>query len=111
MTDIDAFDRRLLAAVQHNGAATTAELSEIAHLSPSQCSRRLQRLAAAGVIARRAAILDPAALGLGVTAFVQVSLQSHSDAQIAAFRERVLALRRCWSAPRSPARRTMCSRS
>ncbi|MGI9169262.1 MAG: Lrp/AsnC family transcriptional regulator, partial [Caulobacteraceae bacterium] len=90
MADLDEFDLRLLAAVQRDGAMTQAELGRRAHLSGSQCSRRLQRLAAAGVIDHYAALLDPRALGLGVTVYVSVSLRSHSDDDIKAFRRRVL---------------------
>lgn len=92
MVDLDEFDRRLLAAIQRDGALTHAQLGERAHLSGSQCSRRLQRLAAAGVIDHYAAILDPRALGLGVAAYVSITLRSHSDEDIKAFRQRVLEL-------------------
>ena len=108
MVRLDLFDVKLLGAIQQNGALTAAELGEVTHLSGSQCSRRLQRLAAAGVIDRYAAILDPRSLGLGVVAYVSISLQSHSDRDIGAFRERFRGCPRRSSAPRSPARPTTC---
>ena len=40
MADLDQYDRRILAALQKNGALTNGALSEIVRLSPSQCSRR-----------------------------------------------------------------------
>ncbi|MHB8529398.1 MAG: Lrp/AsnC family transcriptional regulator [Caulobacteraceae bacterium] len=92
MFEPDEFDLRLLAAIQRDGALTHSELGAIAHLSGSQCSRRLQRLLSSGVIDHYAAILSARALGLGVTAYVLVSLRSHSDADIKAFKDRILTI-------------------
>jgi DNA-binding Lrp family transcriptional regulator len=76
---IDATDRRLLAALQRDGQATSETLGATLHLSPSQAGRRRQRLEAAGVITGYRAVVDPAAAGLGVEAFVQVVMAAHSD--------------------------------
>ena len=46
----------LLERVQRAGDATNAELGEAVHLSPSQISRRLARLADVGIIAGQAAL-------------------------------------------------------
>lgn len=82
---IDRYDLALLDAVQRDGLATNAALGEAVHLSASQVSRRLTRLAEAGIIARHAALLDPAAIGLGVTAFAHVTLERHGRSQSDAF--------------------------
>ncbi len=82
---IDRYDLALLDAVQRDGLATNAALGEAVHLSASQVSRRLTRLAEAGIIARHAALLDPAAVGLGVTAFAHVTLERHGRSQSDAF--------------------------
>src|SRR5512145_492949 len=74
---IDRYDLALLDAVQHHGNATNAVLGAAVHLSASQISRRLQRLTDAGIIAGHAALLDAAAIGLGVTAFAHVVLERH----------------------------------
>ena len=91
-TLIDRYDLKLLAAVQRNGHATNAELGEQAGLSASQASRRVQRLAEAGVIAGYTALLDPATLGLGVTAYAQVLLERHDTSRPQAFEKQVSAL-------------------
>lgn len=78
MTPIDPYDRLLLDALQHNCLLTNAELAEIVHLSPSQCSRRRARLEEAGVIARSAAILDREQVGLSLLTFVFVTLSTHN---------------------------------
>lgn len=74
MSQIDAIDRKILAHVQRHGRATHVELAEAVHLSAPQCFRRLRALEERGVVRGWSAQLDPAALGLGVTAFVAVSI-------------------------------------
>ena len=74
---IDAMDRKILALLQNNARITSAELSESVNLSPSQCHRRWRRLEELGLIRGYAALLDPQKLGLGVEAFVNVSLEKH----------------------------------
>ncbi|MBV8474844.1 MAG: Lrp/AsnC family transcriptional regulator [Hyphomicrobiales bacterium] len=82
---MDAFDIRILAALQEDGRLTNAELAEKAGLSPSQCSRRRAALEEAGVIASYRATLSPEALGLEVLVFVQVTLATHSPDNAARF--------------------------
>ncbi|MCK2088966.1 Lrp/AsnC family transcriptional regulator [Thauera aromatica] len=89
---VDRHDLALLDALQRSGNATNAVLGEHVHLSASQVSRRLQRLQDAGLIAGYAALLDPAALGLGVTAFAHVTLERHGAQRPDAFESGVAAL-------------------
>lgn len=86
---LDATDRRILNALQENARLSNVELSEQVHLSPSQCHRRLKRLEDAGVVAGYAARLDPEAVGLGVTAFVSVTLGKHGENPAARFADAV----------------------
>lgn len=89
---IDRYDLALLDSLQRNGNATNAALGDSVHLSASQISRRLQRLADAGIIAGHAALLDPTAIGLGVTAFAQVILERHGNTRSDAFESAAAAL-------------------
>ena len=89
---LDRYDLALLERVQRAGEATNAELGEAVHLSPSQVSRRLARLAEVGIIKGRAALLDAAAIGLTVTAFAQVILERHGPPQSDAFESAAAAL-------------------
>ena len=82
---LDRTDLLLLAELQHAGRLTNAELSERVHLSPSACLRRVQRLERDGVIAGYRAEVDPARLGLDLTAFVRVQLARHDAPAIEAF--------------------------
>lgn len=83
--ELDRTDLLLLAALQHEGRLTNADLAERVHLSPSACLRRVQRLERDGVIAGYAAQVDPERLGLGLQAFVRVQLAKHDAASIEAF--------------------------
>ncbi len=86
---LDGFDRRLLAALQEDGAASNQSLADRVGLSPSQVSRRRARLESTGVIRRYRAELDPRRVGLTVTAFVQVRLSQHSPENARRFRDLV----------------------
>jgi DNA-binding Lrp family transcriptional regulator len=63
MSDLDDFDRRLLAAVQRDASLTSDELSQSIGLSPSAVQRRLKKLRADGVISAIRATIDPAKVG------------------------------------------------
>ena len=82
---IDRFDRRILAELSGAGRLTAVELAGRVGLSPSACTRRLQALEANGVIAGYRAMVDQSALGLGVTAFVEVTLERQNDEALKAF--------------------------
>jgi Lrp/AsnC family leucine-responsive transcriptional regulator len=88
---LDSFDRRILAELQAQGDAGPLELSERVHLSPSQCSRRIQRLKSEGYIDRTVALLSREHLNLKVTAYVLITLRSHKAEAIEAFHRLVRA--------------------
>ena len=75
---MDEFDLKLLRALQQDGRLTNNDLAERVGLSASQCSRRRMALEEAGVIEGYQATLSAPALGLGVIAFVRVTLAAHS---------------------------------
>lgn len=92
---LDAFDLRLLAALQADGQLSVQELAARVGLSASQCSRRRARLEQDGVIASYHARLDRRRLGFDVVAFVQVTLARHSPDNAKHFRalvERIPAI-------------------
>lgn len=89
---LDNFDRSILLLLQERGDLGPSELSAHIHLSPSQCSRRLQRLKDEGYIERTVAMLNPDRLNLGISAYVAVKLSSHTPDAERMFRERVQAL-------------------
>lgn len=90
MLELDEFDRKILAALQKDGRITNVALADVVALSPSQCARRLQRLEEGGAVRGYGAFLDPAVLGLGITALVTVTLEKHARANIREFRDIVM---------------------
>ncbi len=82
MISIDAFDLKILSALQDDGRLTNQELAELAGLSASQCSRRRMRLEEDKVIAGYHADLSSEALGFGVIAFIQVTLASGGEGSV-----------------------------
>ncbi|MDP5008167.1 MAG: Lrp/AsnC family transcriptional regulator [Glaciimonas sp.] len=79
---LDRYNQILLRTLQANGRASNVELSEQVNLSAPQCYRRVQRLENDGVIRGYAAQVDPAKIGLGVTAFVNLSIAREQFKQI-----------------------------
>ncbi len=85
METLDEFDRRILNALQKDGRLTSHELAETTALSASQCARRRRRLEQLGIIKSYRACLSKRKVGLGISAFIQVSLNNHESEAIAAF--------------------------
>lgn len=76
---LDAIDRRILRALQANGRMTYDELAGQVSLSPSATLRRVKRLEEAGAIAGYVAIVPPERVGLGLTAYINVRLEKHTE--------------------------------
>ncbi len=74
---MDDIDRRILHWLQRDAAMPMAELAEHAGISVSPCWRRVQRLQADGVIARRVALLNPASINVSVNVFVSIRTNQH----------------------------------
>jgi Lrp/AsnC family leucine-responsive transcriptional regulator len=89
MSEFDATDRRILAALQKDGRMTNADLSDAANLSPSACHRRVQRLEQEGIIAAYVALLDARKLGRPTTVFVEITLSGQADEVLEAFEREV----------------------
>ena len=83
----DEIDRRILAELQRDAGITNQELAERVGLSPSPCLRRVKALEDAGVLVRRVALLDRKALGLTLTALLQISMDRHTPERFANFEE------------------------
>ncbi len=82
---MDRIDLRLLAILQEDCTQSIAAMAEQVGLSQTPCWKRIQRLEADGVITRRVALLQPEALGLGLTVFVSIEASDHSPAWLARF--------------------------
>lgn len=79
MPSLDKLDRLILRSLQADGRATYDQLAEQVSLSPSAVLRRVKRLEDSGVIDRYVALLKPEPLGLGLTAYLNVRLEKHTE--------------------------------
>ncbi|WP_321837622.1 Lrp/AsnC family transcriptional regulator [Pseudomonas kulmbachensis] len=91
-TALDRTDKALLAALQGNARLTVAELAESVSLTTSPCWRRVKILEESGIITVYQAVLSPKELGYGVTAFVSVMMESHSQEVARKFEQRLLEI-------------------
>jgi Lrp/AsnC family leucine-responsive transcriptional regulator len=75
---LDNIDRAILAVLQVNGRIANVDLADAVSLSPSACLRRLRTLEQDGLISGYRAELDRAKLGLDLTVFIELTVESHS---------------------------------
>lgn len=86
----DDIDRQILEILQSDARISNVDLATRVGLSPSPCLRRVRDLEERGVVRRYVALLDPASVGLGVSVFVQVSLERQAEQGLGAFEKRIL---------------------
>lgn len=92
---MDQLDRKIIRALERDARISYAALSEEVSLSKSPCWARVKALEEQGVIRGYRTELDPARLGFGLEAFVQVSIDfEQSEAFEVAVRNHPL-IRRC----------------
>jgi len=95
LTAPDATDLALLAQLQEDSSLSNQDLAAQVHISPATCLRRVKRLRESGLIEREMAVLNPervaAALGYGLEAVVEVSLDRQGSEEQEAFEQRVAA--------------------
>jgi DNA-binding Lrp family transcriptional regulator len=86
---LDAADKRILSVLQTEGKLTNVDLAARVGLSPSPCLARVKAMEQAGVIGAYVALLDPAAVGIGLSAFIQVTLERQSESALKTFEARM----------------------
>ena len=84
-TKLDSIDRRILRVLQEDSNQTNAEVAQQVGLSATPCLRRVHLLEEQGVIAGYVALLNPAAVDLGLTVFVRVTLDRQDKATVEHF--------------------------
>jgi Lrp/AsnC family transcriptional regulator len=89
---MDATDRKILAVLQEDASLSVAEIGQRVGLSSTPCWKRIQRLEADKVITRRVALVDQDKIGLGVTVFVSVETDDHSQEWLDRFGKFVAAM-------------------
>lgn len=76
---LDKLDKGILRLLQENGRETYDVIGERVGLSSSAVLRRVKRLEEAGVIDHYVALVRPEAVGLGLTAYLNVRLEKHTE--------------------------------
>jgi Lrp/AsnC family transcriptional regulator, leucine-responsive regulatory protein len=88
---LDDLDHRLLAQLQIDSALSNVELARRVHASEATCLRRVRALTALGVIEKQVAIVAPEALGAGLTAIVEVTLDAQHTERLDGFQAMIVA--------------------
>ena len=91
MIELDDIDKRIVAALQAEGRLPIVDLADRVGLSATPCQRRVKRLEEEGVITRYAALISPAAMGVGLQALVEITLDDHSEKTVDAFEAAIRA--------------------
>ena len=89
---MDSTDRKILAILQEDASLSVGEIANRVNLSQTPCWRRIQKLTESGVIAKRVAVLDPDAIGLGLTVFVEIETADHSQEWLERFRTAIIEI-------------------
>jgi len=76
-TKLDQTDRRILRLLQRDASLSVDRIAEEATLSRNACWRRVKRMEETGVIRARVALVEPAALGLGLMVMVLIRTNAH----------------------------------
>lgn len=87
---LDEIDAKILEQLQQNARLPNVDLANRVGLSPAPCLRRVRALEEAGVIRGYAALLDPGAVDLGVTIFVQIWLTAQAAEPMEMFEEAIV---------------------
>jgi DNA-binding Lrp family transcriptional regulator len=92
MTALDDLDRGILRALSTDATQSAGAIGRALGLSQPATWRRIKRLQDAGAIAGQRVDLDMAALGLGVTVFLGISLAAKGRVSLADFERAVTAI-------------------
>lgn len=76
---LDKLDKGILRVLQANGRETYDVIGEQVGLSSSAVLRRVKRMEEAGVIDRYVALVKPEAVGLALTAYLNVRMEKHTE--------------------------------
>ena len=86
---LDAIDIAILRVLQDSANSSIADISAAVGLSHTPCWKRVRRLHEARVITDQVSLLDPLAVGLGVTAFAHVRVDLAQENALERFEEAV----------------------
>lgn len=85
--EINAIDRRIIAALQEDATVSLADLAERVGASSASCWRRIKALETAGVLTRTVRLVDPEKVGRGVNVLCNIRMRSHAREARQAFEQ------------------------
>ena len=88
----DTVDRAILATLQRDGRMANVDLADAISLSPSACLRRVKALEASGIIAGYRAEVSRQRAGLGLTVFIGLKVEGHSQETSSRIEQTLLAI-------------------
>lgn len=91
MVKIDKIDKQILKLLQEDGRLNNAELAKRIFLSPPACWKRLKILEQ-GAIKKYQAIIDHKSLGYNFYAFMNITLDLHSEESMKLFEKEILTI-------------------
>ncbi|MER1966840.1 Lrp/AsnC family transcriptional regulator [Castellaniella sp. GW247-6E4] len=89
--EFDELDLRILEQLQRDCSLSNQALAQRVHASPPTCLRRVRRLIEGGVIERQVAILNPASVGAGLTAIIEITLDTQAVEHLDDFEAHLIA--------------------
>lgn len=87
---MDAIDRKIVAILQEDAETPLQIIADQVSLSTTPCWRRVQKLKDTGVIQKQVVLCDPALLNVGVTVFISIRTNQHSQAWLEKFATHVI---------------------
>jgi DNA-binding Lrp family transcriptional regulator len=87
---MDDIDRKILTCLQNDARMTNADLADRVGLSPAPCLRRVRSLEQRGIIRKYVTLLDAGAIQMGVTVFVQITLDLQVENRLELFERAVM---------------------
>jgi len=88
----DRTDRAIVRRLQADGRIPNVELADAVSLSPSACLRRVKALEGDGIIAGYRAEVDRVRAGLGLTVFIELTVEGHSRETSARIEQALMAI-------------------
>ena len=89
---LDIIDLKILRLLQQKGRITNLQLSQEIGLSPAPTLERVKKLESSGVIEGYYAQVNDTLLGMGIKAFISISLERQKVDSIVTFKEKIQAI-------------------
>ena len=87
---LDGIDIKILGRLQDQARVANVDLADYVGLSAAPCLRRVRALEEAGVIRKYVTLLNPSAVNLSVTVFVQVTLDLQLEGRLEIFEHAIM---------------------